>query len=514
MIERPVGRVYLVGAGPGDAGLLTVRGAELLARAELVVYDGLVNPALLRLAPATAETVAVGRHEGVRVLSQASVNQLLVEAAAAGRTVVRLKGGDSYVFGRGAEEAAELAAAGIPFEVVPGVSSFHAVPAYAGIPLTSPDGASPPQFVVFSGQEDPAKPGSILDWPGLARGPGTRVILMGMERLPEITRQLEAHGVPRDEPVAVIRWGTTLRQDTLVGTLADIADQVAGQGFGAPAVIVVGPTARRAPDLAWFENRPLFRRRIVVTRTRDDAGPLARSLEELGAEVWELPVIRRAAPEDPEPARAAAEQAAAYDWIVFTSAAGVSAFFERLLATHGDLRSLGQTRLAAVGPATAARIRELHLRVDAVPARHVGREIARAMQDQGDLRDLRVLLARARIAGSDLVAELERLGALVDDVAFYRTVAEDLDQGEPRETVARLLAEGADWITFTSPSTVEHAHARLDLPGLRGRHSRLRFASIGPETSRALATLGLPAHAEASPHTAEGLVAALRRSIA
>lgn len=507
--------VYLVGAGPGDLGLLTVRGAEVLARADLVIHDGLVHPSILRLAPPQAERLAVGRREGVRVLSQSAVNQILVEAASAGRTVVRLKGGDSYVFGRGAEEVAELAAAGLPFEVIPGVSSFHAVPAYAGLPLAEGDPEAAAPFVVVSGQEDPGKPGAAVDWGRVARMPGTQLILMGVERLPEITRQLIAGGRSPDEPVALVRCGTTPRQETLTGTLGDIASAAAARGFAAPAVIVVGSAARWAAQPGWFEGRPLFRQRVVVTRAREDAGPFAGTLAELGAEVWEIPVIGRTGPDDPQPARAAVEQAGSYDWIIFTSAAGVSSFLELLLEIHGDLRALGQARLAAVGPATAARLTDFHLRVDALPSRFLGREVARALQDQGDLRDLRVLLARAQVAGSELPAELERLGALVDDVAFYRTTAVDAGaaDGDPERFGARLVDEGAEWITFTSASTVEQAQARFDLPGLARRHPRLRFASIGPETSRALTALGLSVHAEAHPHTTEGLVEALLRAV-
>lgn len=512
MTERGSGKVYLVGAGPGDVGLLTVRGAEVLARADLVVHDGLVNPALLRLAPATAERIAVGRQDGVRILDQSAVNRLLVEAATAGRVVVRLKGGDPYVFGRGGEEAEALHRARRPYEVVPGVSSFHAAAAYAGIPIADESIPGGSAFLVVSGQEDPTKPGHVLDWAAIAATPGTKIILMGVERLPEISRELLAHGVSAAEPAAIVRWGTTPKQTVLRGSLGDLARLAAEHHVAPPAAIVIGPAAARGHDGGWFERRPLFRSRIVVTRARDDAEPFSRALTELGAEVWEIPAIRRAEPDDPAPAEAAIEVTGSYDWIVFTSAAGVAAFFERFLARHGDLRALGNARLAAVGPATAASLRALRLRVDAQPARFIGREVARAMQDQGDVRDLRVLLARAQVAGAELAGELEKLGALVDDVAFYRTTADDSGSNDPERHAERLTEEGADWITFTSASTVEHFHARYDLSALLRRHPRLRFASIGPETSRALVALGWKAHAEAEPHTTEGLVAALVKS--
>ncbi len=501
------GMVYLVGGGPGDPGLLTVRGAEVLGRAEVVVYDGLVNPDLLRRAPSDARRVAVGRHEGVRTMSQEAVNRLLVEEGGAGRRVVRLKGGDPFVFGRGGEEAAALAAAGVPFEIVPGVSSFHAVPGGAGIPVGLIDGNG---LVVSSGQEDPEKGLPAVDWGAVARVPGTKVLLMGMHGLDRITAALMAGGLGAETPVAVVRRGTTEEHATLTATLGDVVWEVARRGFGSPAVVVIGEVVRSREALNWFERRPLFGRRIVLTRAAGRMAGLARGLRECGAEVWEIPAIRQEAPLDGEAAERAVSEVAAYDWIVFTSVAGVEAFVERLMAAHGDLRALGGARLAAVGPATAGRLKELHLRVDAMPAEHVGREVAAAMKRDGDLENLRVLLARAEEADAVLPEALNGLGAMVDDVAFYRTVAEDAER-DPDGLGARLTEEGADWVVFTSGSTATHFDARFGLKRLADRHPRLRWASIGPETTKAIRGVapGLEVALEARPHTAEGLLAGL-----
>jgi uroporphyrinogen III methyltransferase/synthase len=507
MSKPSPGTVYLVGAGPGDAGLLTRRGAELLGRADVVVHDALVNPDLLRLAPKAAEVIYAGKRARDHALPQDELNRLLVERARAGRTVVRLKGGDPYLFGRGGEEAEELAAAGVPFEVVPGVSSFFAAANYAGIPITHRDFCS--AFTVVTGHEDPAKPAAAVDWAALARTPGTKVVLMGVERMRAIADALLAGGLPGDTPVALVRWGTTGRQATLVGPLAGIADAVERAGFTAPAVAVFGGVVGLRDRLNWFETRPLFGRRVVVTRTREQASELSGRLQELGADVLEIPTIRIAPVEDREILKDVILGLNGYDWMVFTSPNGVAAFFDLFLRGFDDLRDLGAVRLAAVGPATAAKLRELHLKVDVMPARYVAGEIAGAIADFMSPENLRILLLRAEAAKSDLPQRLEELGAIVDDVPIYRTVPETEDVNG---AAARLLAEGADWATFTSASTVENFHARFDLPALRAKFPGLKLLTIGPETNKALAGLGLQPDATASPHNLDGLVAALRRA--
>ncbi len=500
-MTNSAGRVYLVGAGPGDPQLLTLRGAELLRSADVVVYDSLVNPALARLAPPGAEIIA---RSSERSFTQEELNELLVQRARAGKRVVRLKGGDPFLFGRGGEEAERLAAVGVPFEVVPGVSSITAVPASAGIPLTHRTLAS--TLTVVTGHEDPAKPGPGVDWALLARTPGTKIILMGLERLGAIAETLQAHGLSGATPAAVISWGTTDRQRTVTAPLADIARRAQDAGLVAPAVIVIGEVAALRERLNWFEDRPLFGRRVVVTRAREQAEPLSRQLRERGAEVLEVPCLRVAPPSNPAPLAEAMAGLGSYDWVIFTSVNGVTSFFDQFFRAYEDLRCLGLLRLAAVGPATAAKLRELHLKVDLVPQEYVAREIARELAREGSLENLRILLLRAEVANPELPRLLEEAGAIVDDIACYRTVAETED---PTGAGARLVAEGADWLTFASGSAARHFDERFHLAELRARHPRLRVASIGPETTRVLAELGCPVEVEARPHTIEGLVESL-----
>jgi uroporphyrinogen III methyltransferase/synthase len=503
MAAKTKGTVYLVGAGPGDPGLLTLRGAELLARADVVVYDALVNAELLRLAPKTAEVIYGGKRAKDHAIPQDELNQLLVRKAKEGKTVVRLKGGDPYIFGRGGEEAEEIAAAGIAFEVVPGISSFVAGPNYAGIPITHRDHCS--SFMVITGHEDPTKDESSLDWAQIARTPGTKVVLMGVERIGRIAESLVANGMPATTPVAMVRWGTTGQQQSIQGTLATIAGIVAETEFAAPAVTVIGDVVKLRDTLNWFERRPLFGQRIVVTRTREQASQLSRRLLELGADVLEIPTIKITEPENKQDVADAFAELGSYDWIVFTSPNGVTAFFDYLFKIDDDIRAFGALRVAAVGPATAAKLKELHISVDLMPEEYVTADIARAFKKL-DIENSKILLARAEVANPDLPGELEALGAIVDDVAFYKTVPETEDA---TGAAAKFLEAGADWLTFTSSSTVENFHARFDLPKLLKQFPKTRLASIGPETSKALVALGLKPAVEADPHTIDGVVKAV-----
>ena len=498
------GMVYLVGAGPGDPGLLTLRGAELLGRADVVVYDALVNPDLLRLARKNAEIIFGGKRSKNHAIPQGELNRLLVAKAKEGKTIVRLKGGDPYIFGRGGEEAEELVAAGIGFEVVPGVSSAVAAPNYAGVPLTHREHCS--SFTVITGHEDPAKETGSVDWGPIARAPGTKVIMMGTERIGRIAELLRAHGMAPETPVAMVRWGTTGRQQTIEGTLATIADVAARVKLSAPTVAVIGEVVKLRPKLNWFENRSLFGRRIVVTRTREQASQLSRQLVERGAEVLEIPTIKIVPPGSTEAILEALSGLNAYDWAVFTSPNGVAWFFDFFFKKFQDMRDIGGVRIAAVGPATAAKLRELHLQVDLMPEEYVATKIVEALAGYESIENLRVLLLRAEVANSELPKLLEDKGAIVDDIACYRTVPETDDV---TGAAARLLEEGADWITFTSSSTAENFHARFDLRALLKRFPQLKTASIGPETSKALAALGLKPTVEAKAHTLDGLVKAL-----
>ena len=501
---KATGIVYLVGAGPGDAGLLTLRGAELLERADVVVYDALVNSELLRLAPKSAEIIYGGKRARDHALAQEDLNKLLIAKAREGKTVVRLKGGDPYVFGRGGEEAEELATAGIPFEVVPGISSIVAGPNYAGIPLTHRDHCS--SFTVITGHEDPTKEASGLDYAQLARLPGTKIVLMGVERIGPIAQSLVKNGMDAGTPVAMVRWGTTGRQQSIEGTLGTIADVVAKAEFSAPAVTIIGGVVGLRGKLNWFERRPLFGRRIVVTRTREQASELARQLLELGAEVLEIPTIKIVPPDDKHSLVEALNGIGEYDWVVFTSPNGVAAFFDCFFKAFEDVRALGNLRFAAVGPATAAKLKELHLRVDAMPEQYLAKKVVAAITAVESIENIRILLARAQVANAELSKNLEDIGAIVDDVAFYKTVLETEDL---TGAASRLVEGGADWITFTSSSTVENFHARFNLPKLLKQFPQIRLASIGPETSKALDALGLKPTVEARQHTLADLVKAM-----
>ncbi|HJN83154.1 MAG: uroporphyrinogen-III C-methyltransferase [Verrucomicrobiota bacterium] len=498
------GKVYLVGAGPGDAGLLTMRGAELLRRADVVVYDALVNRELLALAPEAAEVIFGGKRPRDRAIPQDELNRLLAEKSGAGKTVVRLKGGDPYIFGRGGEEAAGLRRDGVPFEVVPGISSIIAAPSYAGIPLTHREHCS--SFTVITGHEDPDKKESALDWERIAREPGTKVLLMGVERIGKITAALEANGLPADTPAAMIRWGTMGRQQTITGTLATLADKVAKADFKAPAVTVIGGVSTLRDTLNWFENRPLFGQRVVVTRTRREAGKLSGQLRDLGAEVLEIPTIRIVPPTSNEPIIEAVTGIGSYDWIIFTSANGVEHFFDYFFKAYRDVRDLGNIHFAAVGPGTAKKLRELHLHIDLMPEVHTAEATAKALLDYQNVENTSMLLARAEEANPELPRLLEDKGAIVDDIAFYKTVPETADRNGAAE---EFEAHGADWITFASGSAVRSFDARFGLAKRCEDHPGLKLASIGPETTKAIKALGLQPAVEAKDHTIDGLANAL-----
>ncbi len=499
------GAVYLVGAGPGDAGLLTLRGAELLRRADVVLYDALVNPELLRLAPSSAELIARGHN---MKMPQGEIIALLIAKARGGKCVVRLKGGDPYIFGRGGEEAEALAAADIPFEVVPGVSSIVAAPNYAGIPLTHREHCS--SFTVFTGRSDSADAATALRYEQIAKIPGTKVVLMGTDNLEDWTKSLITQGMPAETPVAIVQWGTLGKQKSVAGTLATIAALAAKENIVPPALTIVGDVVKLRGKLNWFERRPLFGQRIVVTRPRTQAGDFVQRLAELGADVLEIPAVKTVPTTEKQDVVDVLLELNAYDWLVFTSANGVTAFFGFFFKRFQDLRDLGGARIAAVGPATAAKLRELHLQVDLTPDEALGAKIAAAFAKYESVENLKMCLLRAGEANPDLPRELEMLGAIVDDIAIYHTVAETEDWSGAG---AGLLENGADWITFTSGSTVEHFHARFDLPKLLKKFPQTKLASIGPETSKAIRALGAVPALEAKEHTTDGLIAALLKTI-
>ncbi|MBW2062437.1 MAG: uroporphyrinogen-III C-methyltransferase [Deltaproteobacteria bacterium] len=497
------GKVYLVGAGPGDPGLITLKALECLRQADVVVYDFLASPALLRHVPPEAELVYAGKKGAQHTLNQEEINQLIVTRANEGRTVVRLKGGDPFIFGRGGEEAEELARAGVSFEVVPGVTSAIAAPAYAGIPLTHRKYASSVGFV--TGHEDPSKPESALDWDRIASGLDTLVFLMGVRNLPVITAQLIQAGRDAATPAALIRWGATPDQATLEGTLADIASRAEAQGLKPPAVLVVGEVVRLRSKLNWFETLPLFGRTIMVTRTRRQASVLTGALSGLGAKVMECPLIRLVPPDDWGPVDKAIDDLTEFDWLILTSPNGVEFLFRRLFERGKDARSLAPVRLAVIGPATAEKLGSYGLRADLVPEEYVAEGLAKALISVG-ISGQKVLLARAAQARAALAEELFAARASVREVTLYQTLPpEDM----PPEARLALEREDLDVVAFTSSSTVTNL---VELLGDRtpGLLSRVRAACIGPITARTAREAGLNVVAEAKEYTVRGLVAAIK----
>jgi uroporphyrinogen III methyltransferase/synthase len=476
--------VFLVGAGPGDPGLLTLRAVELLGSADVVLYDRLIPPGALRHARLEAELVFVGKQGGGPQMPQEEIDRLLVEHGRSGKRVVRLKGGDPLVFGRGGEEALRLREAGIGFEIVPGITAGVAAPAYAGIPVTHRELASGVAFV--TGHEDPDKPESALDWAALARFPGTLVFYMGVRALPRIAEKLQAEGRSAGEPVAVIERGTLPGQRTLVATLADVAQRAQMVGIRAPAVTLVGPVAALREDLAWLERRPLHGKTVAVTRARAQASPLAARLRDLGADVIEAPAIRT------QSLPVELSELAGYDLLVVSSPNGARELFAHLR----DARDLAGVRVAAMGPGTARALKEHGIEADIVPKRSVAEGMVEALAEI-DVR--RVLIARGKEGRDVLPDALRERGAQVDVLALYETVAEPLEVGGIAE-ISR-----ADYVTFTSASTVRHLLEAAGANALDGP----RLASIGPATSAELRAHDLEPDIEADPHTPDGLVDAV-----
>lgn len=496
-------KVFLIGAGPGDPGLITVKGKSCIEEADVVIYDYLAAPALLKYARKDAELIYVGKKGGDHTLSQEGINNLIVEKARTGATVARLKGGDPYIFGRGGEEAETLVGKGIAFEVVPGVTSAIAAAAYAGIPLTHRKLTSTLAFV--TGHEDPTKKDSGIDWSALAGGIGTLVFFMGVKNLANITRRLMAHGKSPDTPVALIRWGTTPNQITLSGTLATIEEKALTAGLKAPAIIVVGEVVALRKKLAWFENSSLFGKRVVVTRAREQASDLVQQLTREGAECLEFPTITIAPPDTWEPLDAAIKNLAGYNWIVFTSVNGVNFFFERLFTVGGDVRDLHQIRTAAIGPVTAQRLKAYGLKSDIIPENYRAESVVEAFAKEA-LDGKKILLPRAEEARPVLPVELRKMGAIVDDVTVYKTCqvrsgAEDL--------IKHLEEKTIDLLTFTSSSTVKNFKALIPADRFERLTAGVTVASIGPITSETAEKLGFNVQITADSYTIPGLLTAI-----
>ena len=496
-------KVYLVGAGPGDPGLITVKGKECIQSADVIIYDYLASPALLKYARESAERIYVGKKGGDHTLSQDQINALIVEKAKSGGIVCRLKGGDPYIFGRGGEEAEVLFKAGISFEIVPGVTSAIAAAAYAGIPLTHRKLTSTLAFV--TGHEDPDKEETGINWSSLAAGIGTLVFFMGVKNLPNITKNLTDHGKSPDTPVALIRWGTTPGQKTVTGTLGTIDAKAKAAGMKAPAIIVVGDVVNLRKSLKWFEDRPLLGKRIVVTRARQQASDLVQLLSEMGAECLEYPTIQIMWPKDPRPLKQAVENLTAYDWLVFTSVNGVIYFFEHLFAAGKDVRALGRMQTAAIGPATAERLLSFGLTSDIVPETYRAESVVKAFE-KVKLNGKKILLPRAREARPILPQELTKMGATVDEIPAYET----LIAGENKdELVQNLKDHRIDLITFTSSSTVKNFKAILPTKSFSEMIQGPTIASIGPITTETAKELGFDVHITAETYTIPGLVEAI-----
>lgn len=501
------GTVYLVGAGPGDPGLITVKGRDCIASADTLIYDYLAAEAFLAYARPEAEMIYVGKKGGDHTLPQEEINRLLVAKAKEGKRVVRLKGGDPFVFGRGGEEIEELLAAGVAFEVVPGVTSAVAAPAYAGIPLTHRKFTSTVAFV--TGHEDPTKASSSIDWASLAGGIGTLVFFMGVKNLPYICEQLLNHGRSGDTKVALVRWGTTPRQQTVTGTLDNIVERVRAAKLKAPAIIVVGGVVGLREQMQWFERRPLFGKRIIVTRARRQASALVERLSALGAACLQYPTIRLEPPASWDALDAAIDRLGSYHWLVFTSVNGVDPFFQRLHEKGGDARTLAHLKTAVIGPATAERLGTYGLRSDIVPANYRAESVVAAFAQQ-DLKGKRILLPRAKEARPVLPVELTRMGARVDEIAVYETVMD----GESVQGIRdALTCDEVDLVTFTSSSTVTNFHRMLSEGEGQTLMKGVQTAAIGPITAQTARDLGFRVDIEAQTYTIDGLVDAILKAL-
>lgn len=496
------GYCYLIGAGPGDPGLLTLRAKAILQKADVIVYDYLCHPTLLRWAKPEAELIFAGKLSGNAILKQEETNQLLVQKAQAGKIVARLKGGDPYIFGRGGEEASELIKAQVPFEVVPGVSSISAVPAYAGIPITHRDYCS--AFLVATGHIDPnkgEKGETLLDYHQIATFKGTRILLMGLGKLQEITAKLMAFGAAANTPAAVVQWGTLGRQKTVQGILSTIAQQVEAEQLTAPAVIVIGEVVNLREKLAWFENKPLFGKKILVTRARTQSSQLVQKLRLLGADVLELPLIKIVSQTDSKPLEEAIKNCQTYRWLIFTSFNGITLFFEKFKKLGYDIRQLAGVKIAVVGKESAYLLsQQYHLQAELVAPQSTAESLSEAFTAL-DLTQQKMLLIQGNLASPLLQENLTEAGAEVNKIEIYRT---ELETRDIFQTRTRLETEGVDWIIFTSTSTVEHWHQlHLTLP------NPWRALSIGPVTSEKLKQLGYTTILQSKEPSLDGIISTL-----
>ena len=493
------GKVYLVGAGPGDPGLITLKGLKVLEKADTVIYDYLANPELLSYCREDAELIYVGKKGGSHTLSQEEINKLLAKKALEGKLVVRLKGGDPFLFGRGGEEIEELIKHGIPFEVIPGVTSAIAVPAYAGIPVTHRNFTS--TLAIVTGHEAEGKEESRIDFSALAKL-GTLVFLMGVKNLLHIVENLIKEGKSQDTPCAGIQWGTTLKQKVATGTLENIVDRVAEAGITAPAIIVVGEVVSLREKFKWFENKPLFGKRILVTRTREQASKLKEALVELGAQVFEVPTIKVEYILNNE-TLTKLKELPKYDWLVFTSENGVLAFISALAKFDLDLRFIANQKVAVIGPGTESALKKYFIKPDLKPEKDYTQEGLLSAFSSVELKGKKILLLRAKVARDVLPKGLAELGANVEILPIYETKIPE----ESKEKLLSILRQGVDVITFTSSSTVENFFKLLE--GTEVKPSKVLFAVIGPITANTLRQYGFEPKIIAKENTIPGLVSAI-----
>lgn len=498
------GKVYLVGGGPGDPGLITVRGKQLLERAEVVVYDYLASPKLLRHVPKSAERIYVGKKGNIHhAHTQEEINQILVDNSNAGKLVVRLKGGDPFIFGRGGEEIQEIVEAGIPFEVVPGVTSATAAATYAGIPITHRDHTASVAFL--TGHEDPTKKKSNIDWAKLATGAGTLVVYMGIKNLPIIVDNLLKNGRPADTPVAVVRWASTPEQESVVGTLETITDVVKNAGLKAPALIIVGSVVNLRETIDWFEKRPLFGKKIIVTRTREQASELIYELEEHGANCLECSTIKITPIKKTPELDNALERISEFHWILFTSLNGVKYFFEKLHASGMDARDLKGPGIAAIGKATADLLHTYGVNADLIPNVFTGEGLAQSLLDQG-IEGRNILIPRAQQAREIIPETLRGAGAQVTVAPVYINTPVTENKDMIRE---ELTSGSVDMVTFTSSSTVSNFLAMLEPESteeLQELFKDVKIAAIGPITAKTVTDNGLSVTAQPAEHSISGMI--------
>jgi len=502
--EQKRGKAYLVGAGPGDAGLLTIKGMKLLSQADVVIYDRLASPRILSYAPRNAEFIYVGKTAGRHAVSQDEINHLIVSKAQENKMVVRLKGGDPFIFGRGGEEAQVLAQAGIPFEIVPGVSSSIAAPAYAGIPLTHRAHAA--CVTLITGHRKFGVDEIDVNWEGLAKSNGTLVFLMGMTNLPNIVSQLTQHGLSAQTPAAVVQWGTTARQKTVTGVLSDIVQRVKDAGLTSPAVIVVGTVVGLRETIQWFEKRPLFGRRILVTRSREQASELVELLEEKGAECIELPAISVVPVQDVQTTERIVSAfcgESKVQWVVFTSVNAVRCFFELCFANGLDMRAFGGVRFAVIGSGTANALSAYHLKPDLIPTTFDAEGLVEAFKALG-VQNQHILIPKAEKTRDVLVNGLKALGARVEPVTVYENVMPDL-----AEDVLEALSQKVDVVTFTSSSTVKNLSALLPSHVKERLISHTKAACIGPVTGQTARAMGFDVAIQPDTATISALVKAI-----